>query len=41
MSCSHYDKHIPINVLIIKISKEMRGRKKRILVYMERQKMGI
>jgi hypothetical protein len=30
MSCPHYNKHIPINFLIIKISKEMRGRKKRI-----------
>jgi hypothetical protein len=30
MSCPRYNKYIPINFLIIKISKEMRGRKKRI-----------
>jgi hypothetical protein len=30
MSCFQYNKHLPISFLIIKISKEIRGRKKRI-----------
>jgi hypothetical protein len=40
MSCPQYNKHIPINFLIIKISKEMRGRKKRISSLHEKAEDG-